>query len=339
MPEDKQGERVHAVVAVIGRRDDVLMVLQQESWAPEPFWTLPAGRVEDGEALAAGLAREVREETGLRLRGGAELLAVAQLRLAGRSDIGAYFFFAPASWSGRLGPGDPDGSILEARFVPLAQAAARLDAQPWPVVSHTLSPLWSGAQAGTAFLAYERDGAGVYSIAAEWPSARRLALPPAPGERRRGPAAGRRIVHVAVAIARRGGNVLLVQQQGPDDPQPYWSLPGGVVEPGELAHEALARELREETGLALAGAPRLAYVVQREDDANNRSVFVFAFAGAASAGALRSDDPDGLIRNVSFMPAAEAIACLREPPWAALREPAIAYLSGDAEAGRVWFYR
>lgn len=36
-----------------------------------------------------------------------------------------------------------------------------------------------------------------------------------------------------------------------------WHMPGGAIEPGETAGEALARELWEETGLALQGEPAL----------------------------------------------------------------------------------
>ncbi|MFP4173447.1 MAG: NUDIX domain-containing protein, partial [Candidatus Hydrogenedentota bacterium] len=51
------------------------------------------------------------------------------------------------------------------------------------------------------------------------------------------------------AIAVRDGAILLVRHE--KHGERYWLLPGGGVDFGETLTEALAREVREETGLAI----------------------------------------------------------------------------------------
>lgn len=60
------------------------------------------------------------------------------------------------------------------------------------------------------------------------------------------------------AVAFRGDRLLMIHARGPGD----FKFPGGGVEPGESALEALGRELREETGHELAVPGALALRVE-----------------------------------------------------------------------------
>jgi 8-oxo-dGTP diphosphatase len=51
------------------------------------------------------------------------------------------------------------------------------------------------------------------------------------------------------ALIIDGGNRILLVERGREPLKGWWSLPGGVVETGELLESALRREVREETGL------------------------------------------------------------------------------------------
>ncbi|WP_335990037.1 NUDIX hydrolase [Glycomyces sp. MUSA5-2] len=59
-------------------------------------------------------------------------------------------------------------------------------------------------------------------------------------------------VVVGAVITDSDGRVLLLQRLGGDFMGGLWELPSGTREPGEALQAALAREVAEETGLALA---------------------------------------------------------------------------------------
>lgn len=57
-------------------------------------------------------------------------------------------------------------------------------------------------------------------------------------------------LRVAALVRNSKGEVLLIQQSKGSQKPAYWLLPGGGVEFGETAEEALIRELNEELGMS-----------------------------------------------------------------------------------------
>jgi ADP-ribose pyrophosphatase YjhB (NUDIX family) len=152
--------------------------------------------------------------------------------------------------------------------------------------------------------------------------------------------------HVAAALIRRGDAVALVYQ-GTGDEEPFWALPGGVVEDDELVPEGLAREVLEETGLTLDLPAPLAFIRQidnRRDaplaahpNAGEESlVTVWVFDVDSFHGEIRASDPDGVVHEACFVEVGEAAQRLRRTPWLEL---AASYLEGRVEPGSLVFER
>lgn len=89
------------------------------------------------------------------------------------------------------------------------------------------------------------------------------------------------------AFVERDGQVLLVRE---DD---RWMLPGGMLEPGETHADGAARELREETGLAVTIDGLLAISEQTFVNAADGRAFDFYFATfrGIPGGDQLTDDP------------------------------------------------
>lgn len=88
------------------------------------------------------------------------------------------------------------------------------------------------------------------------------------------------------AAVFRAGRVLLVRRVRPPSAGP-WTLPGGAVETGETLHEAVVRELREETGLAIAPlglAGHREIILRDAAGRTERHFVVLAFAARWVAG-------------------------------------------------------
>ncbi|TFV52306.1 NUDIX domain-containing protein [Blastococcus sp. TF02A_35] len=82
--QDDTRPLVPCVGGIVHDRAHRLLVVRRGQEPSRGLWSVPGGRVEPGETLAAAVEREVLEETGLRVRAGAE---VGRVRIDGGAAV------------------------------------------------------------------------------------------------------------------------------------------------------------------------------------------------------------------------------------------------------------
>jgi 8-oxo-dGTP diphosphatase len=149
-------------------------MVRQGAAGEEPYWSTPGGHVDDGELLTEALAREVLEETGVRVLDAGRLAFVAQVddrrpvqlhesAGAGRGYHVTVWTFDVATWEGEVAPSDPDALVHEAAFVPLGDAVAHLERIEWQ--SLTVRYLRDEVPSGSVWLRRRHADGSVENVA------------------------------------------------------------------------------------------------------------------------------------------------------------------------------
>lgn len=121
---DASSNIVRVRVSCVVFEDDRLLLVRHEKPDPETgiimtYWLLPGGGVEFGESLPEALARELMEETGLKIKTGA-LLYVSDTIPPDKHRHILHIIFAAEIIGGSLEV-RPQDRLVEAKFHPLTE--------------------------------------------------------------------------------------------------------------------------------------------------------------------------------------------------------------------------
>jgi ADP-ribose pyrophosphatase YjhB (NUDIX family) len=142
---------------------------------------------------------------------------------------------------------------------------------------------------------------------------------------------------VGGALVEADNGLLLVRNQrhgGRHD----WTPPGGVIDAGEDLLEGLAREVTEETGLAVRAWRGPAYRIAVAAVDLGWHLAVEAWQAVVWDGELRvGDDPDGIVVEAGFFAQEQCLAQLGSvQPWVA--DPVREWLDGRWDGTRDYRY-
>src|SRR5690606_16518957 len=112
-------------VGVVCLKGDEVLLIRRGTPPRQGEWSLPGGRIEPGERLAAAALRELREETGVE----AELIGLVDVVDGLFPEAGRHYVLI--DYAARWTAGEPvaGDDAAEAAFLPFDEALARVDWQ------------------------------------------------------------------------------------------------------------------------------------------------------------------------------------------------------------------
>ena len=130
--------------------DEGLLLVHNRRRGGREDWTPPGGVIEEGEPLIDGLTREVLEETGLTVTEWAGPVYEVSCQAPDMGWNLRVEVHLALAYEGALHVDDPDGIVVDARFVSADDIGAHLEgAHPWvlePLVEW-LAERWDHAEA------------------------------------------------------------------------------------------------------------------------------------------------------------------------------------------------
>jgi len=100
----------------------------------------------------------------------------------------------------------------------------------------------------------------------------------------------REAIDVAAGIVLRGGKVLVARRRMGAHLGGLWEFPGGKIERGETAREALRRELAEELAVGVRVGPLWGILPHRYPERDVRLHFLFAWIARGEPRAVAAEE-------------------------------------------------